>query len=722
MRVGPTLTCAAAWGVLLCAASIAGAAPDADNAGRQPEIRTGVFRGHPVTYEMIGGKPIFEGDVILDHVTDMPMAGAKEHLREAPQSIGIDYQPYFWPKNAQGVAQIPYTVTNGSANLTTALSQFNATFSGIIQFVTLGSQTDYVNFDFDSSNTSGTCESYVGHVGGEQTVGGSIDCSVGTLLHEMGHVVGLYHEQSRPDRNQYVTVNFGAVIKGSWSNFTPLQDNDQDLGPYDYRSVMHYVPFAFSRAGKPVIESIPAGMPLSNTVGYSDADIDGVKRLYGAVPTSVTVDTNPPGLMVTVDGTTYTTPQVFSWALNSTHTLAVPSGAQSMGGAGYIYGRWNDNTAASHTITVAPGTRALASPITAPAVTVYTANFIQLSQYTATVVPSGAGSFTVSPAAQSYAGLAGVYYVARQAVTLTPTANTGYGFLEWGGVNAPWSANPKSDYIPDGGTPYAVTAYFSGKPITAIQTNPPGLGVYVDGSFYFAPQQFASDYDPSWTPGSTHSVSTYSPQLPYSVNTRFVFTSWSDNGALTHNIKAAATTSKAFAARYTTEYAPVYYATPSCAATVALSPSSADGFYAKGTVVQATSTAAAGWDLTGWQNDLTGTTNPQSMTINDEKLAIANYDTTAAALAVTSLNPAQRWARTVGAPVLINGKGFTSSSIVFVDNLYRASTFNSAQQLSVNLTAADFATPGAFPIGVSNFPSGAPCSAYAARGFTVTVH
>jgi hypothetical protein len=32
-------------------------------------------------------------------------------------------------------------------------------------------------------------------------------------------------------------------------------------------------------AGGPTIESIPAGIPLSNTVNYTAADIDGIKRL-----------------------------------------------------------------------------------------------------------------------------------------------------------------------------------------------------------------------------------------------------------------------------------------------------------------------------------------------------------------------------------------------------------------------------------------------------------
>ena len=90
-----------------------------------------------------------------------------------------------------------------------------------------------------------------------------------------------------------------------------------------------------------MIESKPAGIPLSNLIGYTAADIDSVKRLYGAAPTSVTVTTNPPGLSVIVDGKTAKAPQTFFWPLNSTHKLAVPSGAQTLSGAAYIYGRWS---------------------------------------------------------------------------------------------------------------------------------------------------------------------------------------------------------------------------------------------------------------------------------------------------------------------------------------------------------------------------------------------
>jgi astacin len=392
----------------------------------------GIFRGRPVTYLQTGSLKLFEGDILLDHVAPFPTRASVQ-----PEAIGVAYPQYLWPEDAKGVAEIPYIITSAAADLSNALTAFNKSFAGVIQFVPRGSQADYVDFDFDTANLSGQCESYVGRIGGEQMTGGSGACSLGTLLHEMGHVVGLYHEQSRPDRNIYVTVNFGNVIKGSEGNFNQPQDNFQDLGLFDYGSIMEYLPFAFTRNGDPVIETIPAGMPLSNLTGYTAADIDGVKRLYGKFPNKVTVTSNPPGLSVMVDGAEVTTPASFSWALKSTHTLAVPASAQTLGGGTYVYGRWNDSTLASHSITVAGGNNMVTQPGGIPAVTVYTANFIQLSAYSAKPQVAGTGSVSVSPSPKTYAGAAGSYFVARQPVTLTADPASGEAFVTWGGTSAP---------------------------------------------------------------------------------------------------------------------------------------------------------------------------------------------------------------------------------------------------------------------------------------------
>jgi hypothetical protein len=640
-----------------------------------------------------------------------------------PPSVGVAYAQYLWPKNAQGVAQIPYIITTPADSLSAALTAFNNTFPNVIQFVPLGSQTDYVNFDFESGNTSGECESYVGRVGGEQVVTGSVSCSLGTLLHEMGHVLGLYHEMTRPDYSTYITVNYNNVIKGSEGNFTPLSDNYQDLTLFDYASVMMYIPFAFTRNGNPVLDTIPPGMQLSSLTGYSAGDIDGIKRLYGGTPTQVTVASNPPGLSVVVDGATVTTPQTYTWKLRSTHTLEVPIGAQTLSGGGtYIYGTWNDNAAASHSIKVLPGDNTLTQPATAPAVTVYTANFVQLSAYTAGVLPSGSGSVSVNPPAQTYTGATGQFLVARQPVTLTPTPTGSYKFVTWGGTSAPYSANPKSDYVPDGAAPYAVTGYFSKQPITTITTTPGGFWFTVDGDYYKAPQNFTEDvFGSGWAPGTLHTLTGFSPIQPYSVNSQYVFNSWSDGGALSHmfTVPSGATT---IAGNFTAQYVPGVYTEPLCAATVTMKPTSSSGFYNAGTVVTVKLTnPATGLKINGWTGDLSGKKTTQKLTVNDEELAIANYNDVPQPFAVTALSPDLFASGSAGGTVKIKGTGFGANEAVFVNNVYRGSTFVSSKEIDVALTSADLTTPGAFPIAVSNYPAGGSCGNYEELGFFVAL-
>jgi hypothetical protein len=313
------------------------------------EIRMGVYRSRKVTYAVINGRNVYEGDILLEKVEPFI-----DPSQIKPYSITIAYPRYLWPK-VGSVYQVPYIITSGTANLNAAISGFNTTFTGFIQFVPRTSEPNYVNFNLSAGDLSGVCFSHVGMTGGEQPVSGSVNCSTPGLQHEMGHTIGLWHEQSRSDRDTYVNVMYTHIIKSTRPNFDQLQDNAQDVGLYDFSSLMHYFPFAFSRDGDPTIESIPAGIPLSNVTGYTAGDMDGIRRLYGAIPSAVTITSNPPGLQVTVDGSIITTPQTFNWALNSTHTLSVPSNAQTLSGTTYIYGRWNDDPAASHTITVLPG-------------------------------------------------------------------------------------------------------------------------------------------------------------------------------------------------------------------------------------------------------------------------------------------------------------------------------------------------------------------------------
>ena len=697
------------------------------------QIRQGIYRGMPVTYVVEHGKAIFQGDIVLEKVEPID----PQH----PPSFGVDYSQYLWPKVGNQY-QIPYVIASGTgdlSNLTTAIAQFNSTFSNI-QFVALGTQTDYVSFYFNPDDYSGECEAVVGRVGGEEQVGGSGSCTLPTILHELGHVVGLWHEQSRPDRDTYVSVNYDNLIKGSISNFNQIYDNAQETTLFDYASIMEYPAFSFSRNGGPAIESIPAGIPLSNLTGYTTADIDGIERLYGNPPTAITVTSNPPGLQVIVDGTTITTPQVFTiWTLYSTHTLSVSSSVQSQPGDivnsttpttfYYTYGRWNDSTEATHAITVLPGNGEPSTPATSPSVTTYSANFIQLVPYAATVYPASAGTVTASPLAQSYSGSSLLFYTARQQVTLTGSPNAGQNFYEFN--NAPFwlpgglGANPKTFYVPDTGLTVNSTAEFSPDPIYTVNDTPnpfsSNLYIYADSNFFYAPKNFSLYYDSTWTSGSTHTLSVDTPVYPYSSNSRYAFDSWSDGTATTTDTVELPAASAAYTANLTPQFYVTDYVNESCAGSINVSPGSptGDGFYPSGDAVTFSETPNSGWLFTGWQYDLSGTSASLPLTVTDEVLVTADYNTVATPLTLTSLSPAAAVAGSPAFTLTLNGTGFTSGSVVSVNGAFPTVTFISGTQLSVAVTAAQIAKAGAFQVWVDSFPSGYSCAAFAALPFTV---
>lgn len=66
------------------------------------------------------------------------------------------------------------------------------------------------------------------------------------LAHELGHALGWAHEQERPDRDNYVTINSENITAGDLDQFE-IATNSQTFGhPYDYGSIMHYGACTFS--------------------------------------------------------------------------------------------------------------------------------------------------------------------------------------------------------------------------------------------------------------------------------------------------------------------------------------------------------------------------------------------------------------------------------------------------------------------------------------------
>jgi hypothetical protein len=95
----------------------------------------------------------------------------------------------------------------------------------------------------------------------------------------MLHVLGFDHEQSRPDRDDYVTIKW-ENMKKVWMPQYLTNDHIDSLGaPYDYYSVMHYKAYTGSKNGEITMD---AGS-YTNEIGLrnyaSDGDVSFLIRL-----------------------------------------------------------------------------------------------------------------------------------------------------------------------------------------------------------------------------------------------------------------------------------------------------------------------------------------------------------------------------------------------------------------------------------------------------------
>ena len=102
-----------------------------------------------------------------------------------------------------------------------------------------------------------------------------VGCGTGAVVHEMGHAIGLKHEQSRCDRDDFVHVFYNAITPGKEGNFDKHCVGYSDFGDYDLDSVMHYESFGFSANGAPTILGIRnAGVPVNGMIATAISSDD----------------------------------------------------------------------------------------------------------------------------------------------------------------------------------------------------------------------------------------------------------------------------------------------------------------------------------------------------------------------------------------------------------------------------------------------------------------
>ena len=92
---------------------------------------------------------------------------------------------------------------------------------------------------------------------------------------------GYWHEQSRADRDKYITVNWDNIPNnpGVRFQFQKCGHCDSQNGPYDFNSIMHYGPKDWSINGQNTIDS-KNGESFGYANGFSELDLKDINDFY----------------------------------------------------------------------------------------------------------------------------------------------------------------------------------------------------------------------------------------------------------------------------------------------------------------------------------------------------------------------------------------------------------------------------------------------------------
>ena len=237
--------------------------------------------------EEMDEESLFEGDMVLSgdqllalQQADLDGHGTIEGVHASePSGNAIIGAHFRWPGNKVKFEISSRMPENQKTLVRRTLQGLEAKLGSCLTF----EESSSGNRIFVKVNERG-CWSQVGFQERKQNLNLALGCMhAGIVEHEFLHAVGLYHHQSRSDRDYYVKIHWGNIPEALRHNFKKYSStviNHFNL-PYDFRSLMHYGgnDFGNSRMTIQTIDPTKQSV-IGQRTGISPGDVELVKKMY----------------------------------------------------------------------------------------------------------------------------------------------------------------------------------------------------------------------------------------------------------------------------------------------------------------------------------------------------------------------------------------------------------------------------------------------------------